>query len=249
MKPDSLSGFIDIHSHFLPGLDDGPENSGQCLETAKRYLEIGVSCLIATPHCMHGTRWVPSPEMIAARIAEIEKTLFAHGISLSVLPGMEIAASDLLGGHFPPTDFLSLGNSGTTFLIEFPLHSPLSRQNDMRMHKLLPGLQGQRCIIAHPERCAMFINNIGRARELVEQGMLIQVNIGSLLGTSGPQVGKTALELFRAGLVHFLATDSHGRGDRLPPDPTQMTQLRRILGDDAVAIAFQKNPRPMREGG
>lgn len=248
MDLDSFPGYIDIHSHFLPGLDDGPENSNQSLEAAALYVEAGVGCLIATPHCMHGTIWAASPETIRAGAREMENLLHARGIPLRILPGMEIAVSDLAGGRLPAADFLTLGDRGRFFLIEFPLHAAYGPDRASGLHKLLPA-GGRTCyIIAHPERCAMFADGVELAREMVARGMLLQVNIGSLLGQAGPGPQQTALELLRAGLVHFLATDTHCRAGRMPPDPAQMSRLGRLLGDEAVTAAFRDNPRRMLEG-
>lgn len=248
MNRDSGEGYIDIHSHFLPGVDDGPENFDQCLEAAEIYAAAGVSCLVATPHCMHGTMWAAPPERIRALVRETENLLRARGIPLRILPGMEIAAADLAVGHFPAADFLPLGDRGGAFLIEFPLHAAFGLDNEPLLHKLLPAGRGKCYIIAHPERCTMFDGNIERARQMVARGMLFQVNIGSLLGQAGAGPRETALELLRAGLVHFLATDTHCRAGRMPPDPARMAQLRQLLGDDAVTTAFRDNPRRMLEG-
>lgn len=247
MNGNNLSGYIDIHSHFLPGLDDGPEDYEQCIATAEQYVKIGVHCVIATPHFIHGTRWAASPDRIAAGIRETEKRIRARGIPLRILPGMEIFMSDFLCRHFSPPDFLSLADTGA-YLIEFTMHPSLSLPDEKKIYQLFSRQEEKHFIIAHPERCAVFADNIDMLKGLVASGMLTQVNIGSILGLSGRKAQNAAMEFLRAGLVHFLATDSHGRADRMPPTPSQMAELCRIIGDEAVTTAFRDNPLSMLRG-
>lgn len=241
------SGYIDIHSHFLPGLDDGPDDYAHCLAAAEQYVKIGVQCIIATPHFIHGTRWASSPDLIHDSIGEAVKRLDAAGISLRILPGMEIELSDILCGLIPSSDFLSLADTGF-YLIEFPIQTFFNTLDEEEIHRLLALQKEKRYIIAHPERCEMLQDNIGMVAGLVNKGMLTQVNIDSILGLFGQKPRETALQLIRSGLVHFLATDSHARGNRTPPTPEQMAELCGILGDETVATAFRENPLNLLKG-
>lgn len=243
----NLTGFLDIHSHFLPGLDDGPEDYGQCLEAAKRYHAIGVDQVIATPHWIQGSRWTPAPEVVRNRTAEAQEWIREAGFDLRLLPGMEIALTDYLCGHFRASDFVSLGEKGF-FLIEFPFTSPLSAPTAKNVRALLTRQKENRFIIAHPERCAMFQDNLDSVGEMVALGMLTQVNIGSVLGYSGKKVQMTALKLLHANLIHFLGTDSHGRAGRMPPNPQEMAELATLIGADTVLVGFRDNPHCLLSG-
>ena len=94
MKSVKQSGFIDIHSHFLPFLDDGAQNYDQCLAAARCYLNAGIEKVIATPHYIQGTKWEPTPAQIVDSIQQTEKILDEHEISLKILPGMEIMLTE-----------------------------------------------------------------------------------------------------------------------------------------------------------
>jgi protein-tyrosine phosphatase len=243
---DSLAGFIDIHSHILPGLDDGPSNYRECLEAARQYEAIGVHCIVATPHSIRGTSWSASPDRILAGIRETSARLDADGISMRILPGMEIALPDLLYGRFPPSDFLSLAETGV-FLVEFPMHSfnMPGEKTIFRLPELHPDM---RFVIAHPERCGGLVENMDLVERLVEAGMLLQVNIASILGVAGAPAKEASMDLIRRGLVHFLATDSHAGGRRTPPGPEQMSELCELLGNEAVEAGFRVNPLNMLRG-
>lgn len=243
----NLQGYIDIHSHFLPGLDDGPEDYEKCLAAARQYVNIGVHCIVATPHCIHGTKWAAPPDRIFAAIRETAQRIDEAGIPLHILPGMEIAMADILCGLIPSSDFLSLADSGY-YLVEFPIQNIFSTLDEGKIHRLLTLQEEKRFIIAHPERCAILRENIDMVARLVEKGVLIQININSILGRFGDEIRNTALLLFRHGLVHFLATDSHARGSLTPPTPEQMATLCRILGEKTVNTAFRENPLNLLSG-
>ncbi|HBI16213.1 MAG TPA: hypothetical protein DDY20_11970 [Desulfobulbaceae bacterium] len=242
-----MTGFFDIHSHFLPGLDDGPEDYGQCLEAAKRYVAIGVDRVIATPHWIQGSRWTPTPEEVRRRTAEAEQWLHEAGMGLILLPGMEIALSDSLCRHFIASDFISLAEQGY-FLIEFPLISHLKATAADVVGTMLKRQQENHFIIAHPERCIMFQENLDSIRKMVAGGMLTQVNISSILGYSGKTAQMAALKLCNENLVHFLGSDSHARAGRMPPDPKEMSELAGLIGADAVAAGFRDNPNRLLLG-
>jgi len=239
-------GFIDIHSHILPGFDDGPENIEQCIEAGRRYRAIGVDRVIATPHWIPATKWRPSPRRIVAAVKETEQALNDAGVSLTILPGMEISGPEKLDGNFILPSMLPLGQSDY-YLVEFPFTSALKKT-----FQYIPDTSADtgrlNIIAAHPERCALFQDNGVNLSRAVDLGMLVQVNIDSILGGFGKKARETALSCLRLELVHFLATDSHARGRRLPPDVDQWQRLEALLGRDAVQTACADNPGRLLAG-
>lgn len=246
MKSDKQSGFIDIHSHFLPFLDDGAENYAQCLASARWYLSAGINQVIATPHFIPGTKWEPTPEQIGDSIQQAEKMLAEQNLPLKILPGMEIMLTENICRNFAPDRFLSLGGRGF-YLIELPLDSGLSTPLAEGLQRL-PLVENMHFVIAHPERCKVFTDNRGLLEQLVGQGILTQVNIDSVLGLAGQRVQQNALEFLQAGWVHFLASDTHARNGRMPPNKIQIAQLYDLLGKDATVHALQLNPQRLLTG-
>ena len=240
-----MNSYIDIHSHFLPGFDDGPENFDQCIETARRYRALGIGTIIATPHWIRSTGWVPSPAKILRAAKKVEFDLELAGVPLKIIPGMEIGYSSYFKQDMSQYRLLPLGLS-EYFLVEFPLYMPAE---DLVKHfmSLLTG-KNMKIIVAHPERCAVFQNNTCLLQRLVNKGILVQVTIDSLLGVFGIKIQETALDFLNSGLVHFLATDSHGRGGRMPPDIDCWNMLVDLLGNEGVTQACSENPRQMLEG-
>lgn len=233
-------GFIDIHSHILPGLDDGPAAMDQCIEAGRRYRAAGFSCVVATPHWVRYTGWTFSPELIIRSAAEVEQALHVAGVDLKILPGMEIALTDGLERNILETKLLRLGTS-SYYLVEFPLQGPHASLEKALFH--LADEQGTLPIVlAHPERCAAFQNNDDLLRKAIDRGGLLQMNIDSILGSFGVQIQQIAARMLREGLVHFLATDSHAAGRRMPPDATEWESLKEMLGNSVVAAACEVNP-------
>ncbi|GAB4342208.1 MAG: tyrosine-protein phosphatase [Desulfobulbaceae bacterium] len=244
MKP--AHRFIDIHSHFLPGLDDGPVTMDQCLETAEKYLAAGFSQVIATPHFIPGTRWTSVPDEIEAAVRDTRRALSAAGIELKLLPGMEIGLNDDLCRNFTADKLISLGGTGS-YLVECSLNALPGDPVVMGLAELV---QHGDCtfILAHPERCRVFQENPNVVHKLVEQGILIQINLSSLLGYSGEAAYKTAATFLRDGVVHFLATDSHGSGYRNPPDRKAFSLLEKLVGYETLVTALHDNPLRLLEG-
>ncbi|HHO48914.1 MAG TPA: hypothetical protein ENN06_10775 [Desulfobacteraceae bacterium] len=238
-------GFIDIHSHILPGLDDGPESMVQCLEAARRYKAIGMNCVIATPHWFRFTGWAPTPERIARSVAEVEEMLDKAGVPLKIVPGMEIGFVDSLQPDFPAAQLLPLGGSGH-YLIEFPLMVAYMRPDQLILRLLRRSRI--KVIVAHPERCIAFRDNAAALAAMTAGGVLAQVNINSLLGGFGREIQQTAINFLRHGLVHFLATDSHASERRMPPDRDEWKLLGEYIGPAAVATACDENPRRLLAG-
>lgn len=241
------SGYIDIHSHILPGLDDGPENMEQCVEAARRYRAIGMHCVVATPHWLKFTGWTPSPERVVRSAAEVEEALQQAGEPLRILPGMEIGLTDSPEQDFPFSELLPLGPSGH-YLIEFPLMVHY-RKPERLILRLLRAWPTMRIILAHPERCASFLDKANALREMTARGVLVQVTIGSLLGGFGREIQETTVDFLSRGLVHFLATDSHAAGRRMPPDRSEWITLGEYIGPAAVDAACRENPRRLLTGG
>lgn len=88
-----LKGFIDIHCHILPGLDDGPSTIEESLKMAKMYASQGVHHVIATPHFINGTAWANSAKIVVQSVQKMQAVLNKNRINLIIHPGMEIACS------------------------------------------------------------------------------------------------------------------------------------------------------------
>ncbi len=225
-----LSDFIDIHTHILPGVDDGPKDLAESLALAKCYTDMGIRQIITTSHYIPGTAWAASSQLILAKIAELQNHLRTNGISLAIFPGMEIAYHKKFQERLEGKTLLPLANS-SWYLLE-PSFTDCAEALLSCLEHIVE--KGWRIILAHPERIPAFQEMLNPFAELVGQGLRIQINTGSLLGKFGAESKRVGLDFIERGYVHYLASDAHGVDARKPPTEEEWSELARILGPDLL---------------
>lgn len=211
MMPD-LKDLIDIHTHILPGIDDGPRDLEQSLALARCYQDSGVTTVVATPHFIPGTAWATPKEQIVAAVEQLQEELDAIQVELKILPGMEIGFHRKLITRLKSGELLPLGSSNH-YLIEPSFQGEQQYLIDTLMQLSNEGIQ---IILAHPERVEEFQQNPDFLGILVDIGVHLQVNSGSLLGYFGRRARKLAEKLQENGYLHFIASDAHHHTSRPP---------------------------------
>ncbi|AJS61164.1 tyrosine-protein phosphatase [Paenibacillus sp. IHBB 10380] len=204
---------IDIHTHILPGVDDGAANWDDTLNMARAAALEGITTLIATPHHANG-QYINSADEVVALTRSINEQLIAEGVPVTIATGQEIRVhGDLLDAWFR-NELLPLADSHYV-LIEMP-SSRIPMEIDELIHEL--NILKLKPIIAHPERNAEIVKHPERLAELIERGAFAQVTTHSLLGGFGRRIEKAAWSLCRSGLIHIVSSDAHHmerRGFRL----------------------------------
>lgn len=210
--PLQLSDFIDVHAHLLPGLDDGAADSRESLEMARFYAENGVRSVAVTPHFVPGTAWAPSRQKVLDATGCLQEELQRAGIHITLYPGMEIAFHRKLGNRLKNGELLPLGTSDS-YLIE-----PFIEGEQDDLYAVLQELlrDGFSLILAHPERIEAFQEDVSLLRGLIEQGVRLQVNTGSLLGAYGNTALQTARTIAQQGELQYLGSDAHNTTNRKP---------------------------------
>jgi protein-tyrosine phosphatase len=195
---------IDIHTHILPGLDDGAQSLEESLLLAKAAVEDGIHTLIATPHHANG-KYTNSASVVRDNVSQLNEELIRSNIPLVVLNGQEIRLTTQLLEEWEAGELLCLHDS-SYMLLELPSgHIPAETASfiyELSLFKIQP-------IIAHPERNAAIAGNPDLLQQLVEIGALAQVTSHSLNGFFGSKVQQLSLQLCKRNLVHFIATDAH----------------------------------------
>jgi protein-tyrosine phosphatase len=235
---------IDLHSHILPGIDDGPPTLEGSLELARFAVAEGTRTILATPHIND------DPSIDAARVAAglevLRPALAAAEIPLDVLPGGEIAMWRLGDLDDAALRTLALGG-GPYLLVESPF-SPAIGAFEPLVLDLLE--RGHRVLLAHPERCPAFHRDPERLESLVEAGALVQITAGSMTGGFGSTVRRFTIGMLRNGVVHVVASDSHDAVKRPPGLNEGFAALER----DLPGISEQKTwmteqvPRAILDG-
>ena len=114
---------IDLHCHILPGFDDGPKTVGESLQMVRIFLRADYGQIVATPHLVPGTIWMPSLKQIRDRLAELNRVINAEGLEFDVLPGMEIAFDRIIPDLLDQGRLLTIAETSYV-LIEPPFQQP-----------------------------------------------------------------------------------------------------------------------------
>ena len=229
---------IDIHSHILPGIDDGASDPEISLEMARMAAKDGIHAIFATPHVQLGDDI--SPEEIKEKVAQLNDLIAAHNIPLAIYPGAEVR----IGSEICSWANYCLHN-GPYILVEF-IHTHITVSAREQLHELQR--EGLIPIIAHPERNGAILQRPDLLVELLASGCKAQITAESVTGELGPQVQHCSHYLLRKKAVHFLATDSHSPSFRKPQLKKALKIVGRIMGKKQAEQLVNEYPEAVLNG-
>lgn len=204
-------GFIDVHSHILPCMDDGSRSVEQSLAMLRIAREQGITTIFATPHNMPG-KGCPPAKLVLDNIALLRARAAEENISINIEAGTEYFYREEVLDILEADAGVTMGTSDCV-LVEFdPMAETRYVTNAVRS---ILGL-GYRPVIAHVERYANIMGNKAVLHDYKKMGALIQVNAASVTGDNGRHAGKDTGRLLKEGLVDFIGTDAHSDGHRAP---------------------------------
>ncbi len=240
-------GFVDIHSHMLPGFDDGARSLEECLSMAGAAVRGGITGVIATPHFdLEGDP--PGFEAVARVLEEVNERLEGEGVGLTMYPGAELRLSAALlkpRELLPDLDCATLNRRGRHLLIDLSMVDyPLATEEVFFRLQLA----GYDPVLAHPERNHYIHSHFETLERLVERGVYLQVNAGSLAGQYGRKVERTAWRILEARLPHLVASDGHAPSSRGLDLKRFRSAVAGRLGEEAARLLFEVNPRRVLAG-
>jgi tyrosine-protein phosphatase YwqE len=206
-QPDTEPFFpisTDMHSHILPGIDDGSPDVATSISLIKGLMALGITKSIATPHII-SDMYRNTPASITAAKNELQAALKKEKINFE----LHTAAEYMLDSYF--FELLNSGNPLLTLrdkllLTEFSYASMPDEPGKYSFAIIMAGYQP---VLAHPERYPYYYNNYKMFHHLSELGFLLQVNLLSLTGYYGKDASKVAQYLLKNNLVSFVGTDMH----------------------------------------
>ncbi|MBU3010319.1 histidinol phosphatase [Polaribacter vadi] len=198
-------GFIDIHSHLLPGIDDGARDINNSMELIQKMASYGIKKFITTPHIL-GDVYPNTPEIIRGQLKLVKEELKKRNLDEIQI---EAAAEYMMDEHFltllqEDKEILTLKDN--LVLVEMSYFSPPNNLFDILFQL---GLKGYKPVLAHPERYVSYHNNFRIFQKLKNAGCLFQLNLLSLTENYGKGVQKTAEKLLKENLYDFVGTDTH----------------------------------------
>lgn len=248
MSSEGAAGpLTDLHSHLVPGVDDGATNLDEALEGLGRMVAAGIGTVVTTPH-LEGAL-TREPAALAERLAEVDRA-FEQLVAAAgqQYPGLSVQRGHEVRLDQPDPDLtdqrLRLGDSDVV-LVEWPrLLVPPETPAVLRELRS----QGVRLLIAHPERYRGYDANLALVEMWRAEGAMLQVNLGSLSNRYGPAPHATALRLLERGWADCLASDFHGRPHlKLYLDEAKEA-FETVDAEESFRILTQVNPDRILKG-
>ena len=220
---------IDLHSHILPGIDDGARDLEQSLRLARAMVEEGITHCVATPH-IHPGRFPNTPQTITPAYRQLKEALVRHNIPLQLGVAAEIRLTDeiLLMVAQKQVPYLGRWQGEKVLLLEMP-HSHIPVGIEQLIRWLLK--QGIRPMIAHPERNKDILRDFSKVQPLAKLGCLFQVTAGSVAGHFGEGAMQRSQQLLERDMVTILATDTHHEERRPPVLATGRRAAEALVGE------------------
>lgn len=235
---------IDIHTHILPGIDDGAQAIEESIEIAKRASDEGVKAIVATPHVLEAISedgW----KRIGDIFDRLRQRLISAKIGIDIILGAELFISPEVPAWIKRNRELTINGGNKYILIELPSYEiPLF--TEQTIFELL--LQGVVPIIAHPERGMAIQQDTNRLSALVEKGVLTQANVGSLTGKYGKASRKTAKTLLTRNLIHMIGTDVHTVPNGSYPLSQGVNMAAEVVGIERAKEMVTSIPERMIRG-
>jgi tyrosine-protein phosphatase YwqE len=195
---------IDVHSHLLPGIDDGVKTIQESLEIIKHFSDLGFKKLITTPHIM-SDYYRNTPTIIKGKLKEVKKAVTQANIPIEI----EAAAEYYLDEFFynkinDGEELLTFGANYILFETSFSVEPLILKEVIFNLNS-----NGYQPVLAHPERYIYLKENKKLLQELIDQKLLFQLNMLSITGFYSKQVEKFAEELIKKNAVAFVGSDCH----------------------------------------
>lgn len=231
---------IDIHSHILPGLDDGAMDLFDSIEMIHLAAESGTRAMVATPHCnLRGMFDNYFGEEYIEAIHRVQEAVKKEHLPVEIYPGAEAFATWDLPDKIVDGKVMPI-NQSRYILMEFDFQEdPEFADAVLERVKEV----GAKPVIAHAERYAFVQDDLQMAYEWRKKGYLIQVNKGSFQGRFGRSARRAAYQLMDHNLVTAVASDAHRPDQRTPYMRDVYELLREEYSKKYLSMIFEENPR------
>ncbi|MGF3114736.1 tyrosine-protein phosphatase [Facklamia sp. P13055] len=234
---------VDLHSHLIPGVDDGAQTLEDSIYLAKMGQEEGVQHIVLTPHHRNG-QFINHKEDVIKFTDKLSADYERAGLQVKVYPGQEIRLTKQFMEDYYNGDLLSLDGSDKYYLIEFPTAKVPEFAPKMLLQLIDMGITP---LIAHPERNHQLAENYEDLYDLIQMGCLSQITSSSYVGLYGEKFQKTAREMIELNLAHVIASDVHHVDFRPFNMKAAFNQLEQDFGQAKVDY-FLQNARDIFNG-
>jgi tyrosine-protein phosphatase YwqE len=194
---------VDIHSHLIPGVDDGAKDLKDSIELIKGLKDLGFKKIITTPH-IYSEYYPNTSNRLLAGLDTLRRGLKAANIDIEISCAAEYFMDEIFEKHLNENDILTVYDNYV--LVEMSFFSESIRLEEYLFKMQIKGYQP---ILAHPERYTYYAKNFERFQNLKDRGCKLQLNLLSLTEHYGKEVKDLAIQLLDANLYDFVGTDTH----------------------------------------
>ena len=215
---------VDLHSHLIPGIDDGSPDLGTSLELIQELYALGFKTLYTTPHVM-ADLYPNSQDSILEGLEKVKQGITALGIPVEIHAAAEYYLDDQFEALLEQDQLLTLPGNHVLVEMSFISQPPNLFHNLFRLQT-----KGYKIILAHPERYLFLKDDFKQYQRLKEYGCKFQLNLLSMIGHYGKPVKINALKLLKKGMIDYLATDlHHAKHVALLKEAIKNKRVRRVL--------------------
>ena len=229
---------IDFHTHIIPNIDDGSRSIEETFNLIKEAKETGFEGIVLTSHYIENYYETDVPER-DVWVKAISDNLKNKGIEANLYLANEIYMSEnmmklLIDGK------ASTINNSSYVLFEMPLNA-----EPMNLYDVIYSLQENKLVpvLAHPERYSFIQKEPELVYDLIQKGVLMQANYGSILGQYGEKAELIVRKFLEKNMIHFLGSDVHRQDTIYKKIPQAIDKIRAIVGDDKLEELTTENPK------
>ncbi len=197
---------VDMHSHLIPGIDDGAQTMDDSMFLIEEFIKLGYKKVITTPHTMIDY-YKNTPDIIRAGLDKVREELVKRNMNIEI----EAASEYFLDQHFmeelEKKNILTFGDKYVLFELSFVSEGRLLPEALFELQ-----MNGYKPIMAHPERYGYWHHNYDKFHEWFDKGIFLQLNINSLTGHYNQQTQKAAEYLIENNMYQFIGSDCHHMG-------------------------------------
>jgi protein-tyrosine phosphatase len=242
---------IDLHSHILFGIDDGPKAIEESIQMCRIGYQDGIRTIVATPHILPGI-YKNNRSTILTKLHELNNALVYSELrtqnsklSLRLLPGADVHFSFNMLQLCENGEIMTVNDNGRYLMVEFDFQGIPYRGEEALFQLLTKGIVP---IISHPERNMEIGKNPKRYYEMIRMGCLGQVTTMSLTGGFGSEAKRIAEKLLKSRLVHIIASDTHSIDGRPPILSTALRAAEKIVGKEEAQKMVTEYPQAVIDG-
>lgn len=202
-SPDFSSLNADMHSHLIPGIDDGAQTIEDSLDLIRALHGLGYRKLITTPHIM-SDHYRNNPEIILSGLNSVRDALANENLDMVIEAAAEYYIDDVFVKKLEEEELLTFGNKYLLFEVSFINYPENIREIIFNMQ-----IKGYKPVLAHPERYPFWARKFSEYEMFKDAGVLLQINANSIAGYYGIEAKKTAEKMIDLKMVDLIGTDLH----------------------------------------